>query len=127
MCETNRSSYCSASTSKCWRDCTVLGCSGAIEPVSFFPALLLTGVILHRALHLENVMHVGIEIPSQAPNGMEPLHINAARAGIIQVVTDMKIDNLAEHQTVRAMPDGENLHHPAFHTNGYFRHPRCLD
>src|SRR6266540_6416481 len=89
--------------------------------------LASAGVILHRALHLKNVMHMGVQIPSQAADGVQLVHVNTTSIGIIQVVAYVKIDNLTEHQAVRPMPNGEHLHHAAFHANGGLRDTRRFD
>src|SRR5215510_6571102 len=84
-------------------------------------------IILHRSLHLKDVVYMGVEVPRQAADGVQVVHINTASGGIVQVVTNMKIDNLAQHQAVRAMPDGKNLYHPALHINRRFRHAGRFD
>jgi len=84
------------------------------------------GVILPWTLHLKDVMHMRIEIAREASNRVELVHVNAASVGIIEIVTDVKIDNLAEHQTMWAMSNRENLHYSAFHANRRLSNTRRL-
>src|SRR5437870_13061527 len=89
-------------------------------------AILMTisaGVILHRALHLKDIMHMRVEIARETSDGVEPVHVNAASAGVIEIVADVKIDNLAEHQAMGTMAHRQNLHHPTFHANGRLSQP----
>src|SRR5262245_23452712 len=85
------------------------------------------GVILYWALHLKDVMHMRVEVAGEASDGVEFVHVNAASVGMIQIVADVKIHNLAEHQAMWAMSNGENLHHPTFHANGRLSDTWCLD
>jgi len=85
------------------------------------------GVILHWALHLKDIMHMRVEIACEASDGVELVHVNAASVEVIEIVADMKIDNLAEHQAVRAMSNRENLYYSAFHANGRVSDTWCLD
>ena len=78
-------------------------------------------VILHRALHLKDVMHMGVQIPSQTADGVEVVHVNTASVGVVQVVPYVKIDDLTQHKAVRATSDGENLDQPTLHINGRIR------
>src|SRR4029450_2308546 len=75
-------------------------------------------VILPWTLHLKDVMHMRIEIAREASNGVELVHINAASVVIIEIVTDVKIDNLAEHQAMWSMSNRDNLYYSTFHANG---------
>src|SRR5712691_6196801 len=84
------------------------------------------GVILHWALHLKNIMHMRVEIAGEASDGVELVHVNATSVGVIEIVADMKIDNLAEHQAMWAMSNRENLHYPALHANGRLGDTRRL-
>src|SRR5262249_30645840 len=76
------------------------------------------GVILHWALHLKDVMHMRVEVTGEASDGVELVHVNTTSVGVIEIVADVKIDNLAEHQAMWTMANRENLHDPAFHANG---------
>jgi hypothetical protein len=49
-----------------------------------------TGVMLHRPFHLEDVVHMRVQLPRQAADGVQVVHVDAARLGIVQVVTDVK-------------------------------------
>src|SRR5713226_726042 len=71
-----------------------------MDDTPFSLTLASAGVILHRALHLKDVMHMGVQIPSQAADGVELVHVNAASARVIQVVAHVEIDNLPEYQAV---------------------------
>src|SRR5215813_12716653 len=84
------------------------------------------GVMLPWTLLLKDVMHMRIEIAREASNRVELVHVNAASVGIIEIVTDMKIDNLAEHQAMWAMSNRDNLRYTAFHANGRLSNPRRL-
>src|SRR5215471_13880150 len=85
------------------------------------------GVILHRALHLKNVMHMRGEVTREASNRVELVHVNATGVGVIEIITNMKIDNLAEHQAMWAMAHRQNLHDPTLHADRGFSDPRRLD
>src|SRR5216683_948750 len=101
-----------------------MACLPSSHAAALMPAS--AGVILHWALHLKDVMHMRVEIACEASDGMELVHVNATSVGVIEIVTDMKIDNLAEHQAMWAMSNGENLHYPAFHANGRLSDTRRL-
>src|SRR5438552_16930633 len=85
------------------------------------------GVILHRALHLKDIMHMRVEIARETSDGVEPVHVNTASAGAIEIIADVKIDNLTEHQAMGTMAHRQNLHHPTLHANGRPSHTRRLD
>ena len=84
------------------------------------------GVILHWTLHLKDVMHMRVEVAGEASDGVKLVHVNATSAGVIEIVTDVKIDNLAEYQAMWTMSNRENLHDPAFHANGRLSDTRRL-
>src|SRR5712691_6398887 len=84
------------------------------------------GVILHWTFHLKDVMHMRVEVAREASDRAELVHINATSVGVIEIVADMKIDNLAEHQAMWAMSNRENLHYPALHANGRLGDTRRL-
>jgi hypothetical protein len=71
-------------------------------------------------------MHMRIEIARESSNGVELVHVNAASVGIIEIVTDVKIDNLTEHQAMWAMSNRDNLYYSTFHTNGCLSNTRRL-
>ena len=48
-------------------------------------------------------MHMRVEIAGEASDGVELVHVNATSVGVIEIVADVKIDNLAEHQAMWAM------------------------
>src|SRR5262245_23341167 len=84
------------------------------------------GVILHWTLHFKDVMHMRVEVTREASDGVELVHVKATSVGVIEIVADVKIDNLAEHQAMWAMSNRENLHYPAFHANGCLSDTRRL-
>src|SRR5215510_16555799 len=84
------------------------------------------GVILHWPLHLKDVMHMRVEVAGEASNRVEFVHVNAASVGIIEIVADVKIDNLAEYQAMWTMSNRDNLYYSAFHTNGCLSNTRRL-
>src|SRR5215813_1761053 len=84
------------------------------------------GVILHWTLHPKDVMHMRVEVAREASDGVELVHVNATSVGVIEIVTDVKIDNLAEHQAMWTMSNRKNLHYPAFHADGRLSDTRRL-
>src|SRR5215813_7108303 len=84
------------------------------------------GVILHWTLHLKNVMYMRVEVAREASDGAELVHVNATSVGVIEIVADVKINNLAEHQAMWTMSNRENLYDPAFHANGRLSDTRRL-
>src|SRR5215471_3050627 len=84
------------------------------------------GVILHWTLHFKDVMHMRVEVAGEASDGVELVHVKATSVGVIEIVTDVKIDNLTKHQAMWAMPNRENLYDPAFHANGRLSDTRRL-
>src|SRR5215475_2695123 len=93
--------------------------AAVLRPVS-------AGVILHWTLHFKDVMHMRVEVAGEAPNGVELVHVKATSVGVVDLVADVKIDNLAEHQAMWAMANRENLYDPAFHANGRLSDTRRL-
>jgi len=72
-------------------------------------------------------MHMRVEVAREASDRAELVHINATSVGVIEIVADVKIDNLAEHQAMWAMSNRENLYYSAFHANGRLSDTWCLD
>src|SRR5262245_37723228 len=93
--------------------------AAVLRPVS-------AGVILHWTLHFKDVMHMRVEVAGEAPNGVELVHVKATSVGVVEIVADVKIDNLTEHQAMWAMANRENLYYPAFHANGRLNDTRRL-
>src|SRR5215470_550080 len=87
---------------------------------------VLAGVILHWSLHFKDVMHMRVEVAGKASDGVELIHVKATSVGVIEIVADVKIDNLAKHQAMWAMANRENLHDPAFHANRRLNDTRRL-
>jgi hypothetical protein len=42
-------------------------------------------------------MHMRVEVAGEASDGVKLVHVNATSVGVIEIVTDVKIDNLAEY------------------------------
>jgi hypothetical protein len=53
--------------------------------------LASAGVILHRALHLKDVMHMRVEVACEASDGVELVHVNATSVGVIAHVQGVRM------------------------------------
>src|SRR5262249_30219399 len=80
----------------------------------------------HWTLHFKDVMHMRVEVAGEASDGVELVHVKATSVGVIEIVTDVKIDNLAKHQAMWATSNRKNLYDPAFHANGRLNDTRRL-
>src|SRR5262249_952035 len=83
-------------------------------------------IVGRGALHLEDVVHVGVKVSGQAADRMEPVEIDAAGGSVVEAVADVEVDDLADHEVGRRVAHRNNPDQPALHADGRGRHARGL-
>src|SRR5437763_1234011 len=75
----------------------------------------LTLVVGIRPLHLEDLVDVAVEVAREPADGLELRHVEAAGGGIVHVVADVPLHDLAEDQV--RLADGQDPDEPALHVD----------
>src|SRR5437867_13416547 len=83
-------------------------------------------VVGRRALHLEDVVHVGVKIFGQAADRMEPVEVDAAGGGVVEAVADVEVDDLTDHEVGRRDANWDDPDPSALHADERVRHARVL-
>src|SRR5262250_3774352 len=75
-------------------------------------------------LHLEDVMHVCIEVAGQAADRTQAVHVDSTGGGVVEPVADVQVHDAAEHEI--GATHGHDPIQPALHGDGGIRYPRRL-
>src|SRR5713101_4602449 len=74
-------------------------------------------VVDRRALHLEDLVHVRVQMPGEATHRTQPMHVQPPARWIVDVVTHVQVDDLPDDEIARQIADRDDLNEAALHVD----------
>src|SRR3989442_3926785 len=82
-------------------------------------------IVRVRALHLEDVVYVRVEIAGQTAHRPQAVHVDPARGRVVEPVPHVEVDDLPQHEVGAA--DGHDAVEAALHGDRRVGHARRRD
>src|SRR5712691_1170769 len=84
-------------------------------------------IVGRGALHLEDVVDVRVEVAGQTADRMQPVQVDPSGGGVVEAVAHVEVDDLADHEVGRRVPDRDDPDEPTLHVDRRVGHPRRFD